>query len=87
MKGVYSTYIQFADFDGTENMLPDIQLGLIPQAGDLLSITYEQMHYMLEVEKVIHVIDCDRESVPDHGLTVNCELVSSRSTVKADAQT
>lgn len=73
-----SIYVQFADFDGSDNHLPDIPLRFLPRIGDKLNVRHEGMTYFLEVEGFTHFVDCEAEGGERHSVTIDCKLLQSR---------
>ncbi len=74
-----SIYVQFSDFDGTDNNIPDVPLHSLPRVGDNLNIRHEGMTYFLKVESFTHFVDCETCEGQPHSVTIDCKLVGSRA--------
>jgi hypothetical protein len=80
-----TVYVQFADFDGSENMIADVPVRFLPQAGDALNIRNDNMTYFLEVEGITHFVDCDLDEGQRHSVTIDCKMLQSRPATRLGA--
>jgi len=73
-----TAYVQFADFDGTDNNIADVPLRALPRVGDRFNLGHDGMTYFLEVESFTHFVDCELKEGEPHSITIDCKLLNSR---------